>query len=55
MANFPCETFKSSEFVIHPKGSKPQMWLSVDGEGYEPMSFSVKVLPNAVKFCDVCV
>ena len=54
MAIFPCETFKSSEFVLHLKGSK-QMWLSVDGEGYEPMPFTVKVLPNAVKFFDVCV
>ena len=52
-ASLPCETFRCSELVISPKGTS-KMWLSVDGEGYEAMTFAVKVLPNAVKFLNIC-
>lgn len=50
MNNIPCEVFKSPEFSVQPNCNN-RLWLSVDGESYEPMSFAVKLLPNAVKFC----
>ena len=49
----PTNTYKSSSLVLQPSEEGSSHWLSIDGEGYEPMAVAVRLLPSAFRlYCD---